>query len=100
MRRKNNNKVFKSCWQINIRENRRGNQEWTIRRNWHHWLYKTQDEYKKTKDKQTKQKKRRKKKQKKTNKKNKKTKTKYKQNKKNTSQHVLDTTVHKQTQIT
>jgi hypothetical protein len=26
------------------RENRRGNQEWTIQRKWQHWVYKTQDE--------------------------------------------------------
>jgi len=30
--------------EINIRENRRGNQEWTIGRNWLHWVHKTQDE--------------------------------------------------------
>jgi hypothetical protein len=29
---------------INIRENRRGNKEWTIQRNWQHWVDKTQDE--------------------------------------------------------
>ena len=29
---------------INVRENRRGNQEWTIQRNWQHWVHKTQDE--------------------------------------------------------
>jgi len=27
----------------NVRENRRGNQEWTIQRNWQHWVHKTQD---------------------------------------------------------
>ena len=26
---------------INVRENRRGNQEWTIQRNWKHWVHKT-----------------------------------------------------------
>jgi hypothetical protein len=26
-----------------VRENRRGNQEWTIQRNWQHWVNKTQD---------------------------------------------------------
>ena len=30
--------------QINVRENRRGNQEWTIQRNYQHWVHKTQDE--------------------------------------------------------
>ena len=25
----------------NVRENRRGNQEWTIQRHWQHWVYKT-----------------------------------------------------------
>ena len=29
---------------INVRENRRGNQEWTIQRNWQHWVHKTHDE--------------------------------------------------------
>ena len=29
---------------INVREYRRGNQEWTIQRNWQHWVHKTQDE--------------------------------------------------------
>jgi len=52
---------------MNVRENRRGNQEWTIQRNWKHWVHKTQDE-----DKQN----------------------------KNTTQYALDTTIHKQTQIT
>jgi hypothetical protein len=26
---------------INVRENRRNNQEWTIQRNWHHWAHNT-----------------------------------------------------------
>ena len=30
----------------NFKENRRGNQEWTIQRHLHHWAHKTQDEYK------------------------------------------------------
>ena len=30
--------------QINVRENQRSNQEWTIQRNWQHWVHKTQDE--------------------------------------------------------
>ena len=30
----------------NVRVNRRGNQEWTIQRNWRHWVHKTQDENK------------------------------------------------------
>jgi hypothetical protein len=29
--------------QINVRENRRGNQEWTVQRNWQHWIHQTQD---------------------------------------------------------
>ena len=33
--------------QINVRENQRGNQEWTIQRNWQHSLHKTEDEDKK-----------------------------------------------------
>jgi len=28
----------------NASENRRGNHEWTIQRNWHYWVHKTQDE--------------------------------------------------------
>jgi len=28
----------------NVRENRMGNQEWTIQRNWQHCLHKTHDE--------------------------------------------------------
>ena len=35
--------------QINVRENRRGNQEWTIQRHWQHWVHKTQDEDKQNK---------------------------------------------------
>jgi hypothetical protein len=27
----------------NVRENRRGNQEWTIQRNWTHWAHTTHD---------------------------------------------------------
>ena len=30
--------------QINVRENRRGNQKWTIQRHWQHWAHKIQDE--------------------------------------------------------
>jgi hypothetical protein len=29
--------------QINVREYRRGNQNWTIQRNWQHRVHKTQD---------------------------------------------------------
>ena len=36
--------------QINVRENRRGNQEWTIQRNRQHWAYKIQDEDKQNKN--------------------------------------------------
>ena len=37
-------KVRITGMQINIRENRRGNQEWTIQRNWQHWVHKIQDQ--------------------------------------------------------
>ena len=30
-------------------KNRRGNQEWTIQRNWQHWVHRTQDEDKQNK---------------------------------------------------
>ena len=36
-------------YQINVRENRRGNQQWTILRNWQHWVQKTPDEDKQNK---------------------------------------------------
>ena len=29
---------------INVKETRRGNQEWTIQIHWQHWVHKTQDE--------------------------------------------------------
>ena len=38
---------------INVRENRRVNQEWTIQRNWQHWKHKTQSAV--TQNKNTKQ---------------------------------------------
>ena len=31
-------------YKINVRENRRSNQEWTIHSHWQHWTHKTQDE--------------------------------------------------------
>ena len=35
---------------MNIREKRRrGNQEWTIQKNWQHWVHKTQEEDKQNK---------------------------------------------------
>ena len=34
-------------YQINLSENGRGNQQWTIQRNWQHWVQKTPDEDKK-----------------------------------------------------
>ena len=34
----------KKCCEINVRENQRGNQEWTIKRHWQDWAHKTQDE--------------------------------------------------------
>jgi hypothetical protein len=35
--------------EINVWENRSGNQEWTIQRHWQHWAHKTQDEDKQIK---------------------------------------------------
>ena len=35
--------------QINVRENQRDNQEWTIQRNWQYWVHKTHDEDKQNK---------------------------------------------------
>ena len=35
--------VHKPQDEINVRENRRGNQEWTIQRNWQHWVHKPQN---------------------------------------------------------
>jgi hypothetical protein len=32
--------------QINVRENRRAYQEWTIQRHWQHWAHTTQDKAK------------------------------------------------------
>jgi hypothetical protein len=29
--------------QINVRENKRGEQKWSIQRYWQHWTHKTQD---------------------------------------------------------
>ena len=29
--------------QISVRENRSGNQKWTIKRHWQHWTHKTHD---------------------------------------------------------
>jgi hypothetical protein len=37
-------------WLINVRENRRDNQELTIKRNTQHWVHKTQDEEKQSKN--------------------------------------------------
>ena len=36
-------------YKINVRENRRGNQQWTIQRHWYHWEHKIQDEDKRNK---------------------------------------------------
>ena len=30
--------------EINVREKRSGNQQWTIQRHWQHWAHKAQDE--------------------------------------------------------
>ena len=35
--------VAQDTGQINVRENRWGNQDWTIQRHWQHWAHKTQD---------------------------------------------------------
>jgi hypothetical protein len=40
--------------QKNVRENWRGNQEWTIQRHWQHWVHKTQGEDKQNKKQKTK----------------------------------------------
>ena len=31
--------------QIHVRDNQKGNQEWTIQRHWKHWVHKTQNKY-------------------------------------------------------
>ena len=36
--------LYYKTLRINVRENRRGNQQYTIQRNWQHWVHKTQDE--------------------------------------------------------
>ena len=41
--------VIDKIKKINVRENGRGNQEWTIQRHWQHWVHKTQDEDKQNK---------------------------------------------------
>jgi len=38
-----------SILHIHVRENRKGNKEWTIQRNWQHWELMTQDEDKQNK---------------------------------------------------
>jgi hypothetical protein len=43
------NNDIKSPHSINVRENQRGNKEWTIQRNWQYWVHKTQDEDKQNK---------------------------------------------------
>jgi hypothetical protein len=42
--------LYYKTLRINVRENRRGNQQWTIQRNWQHWIHKTQDEDKQIKN--------------------------------------------------
>jgi hypothetical protein len=43
--------LYFSFWGwINDRENRRGNQEWAIQRNWQYWVHNTQEEDTKTKN--------------------------------------------------
>ena len=36
--------LFYTTLRINVRENRRGNQQWTIQSNRQHWVHKTHDE--------------------------------------------------------
>ena len=38
------NTLYYKTLRINVKENRRGNQQWTLQSNWQHWLRKTQDE--------------------------------------------------------
>ena len=38
------NTLYYKTLRINVRENRRGNQQWTIQSNWQHWVHQTQDE--------------------------------------------------------
>ena len=40
--------MFKS-FKIHVRENQSGNQNWTIQRNWQHWVHNTQDKGKQNK---------------------------------------------------
>ena len=35
--------VYLCSWKINVKENRNGNQEWTMQRNRQHWVHKTED---------------------------------------------------------
>ena len=42
--------LYYKTLRIHVRENRRGNQQWTIQRNWQHWVHKTQDEEKQIKN--------------------------------------------------
>jgi hypothetical protein len=43
-------KLLENTYLINVRKYRRANQEWTIQRNWHQWVHKTQDENKQNKN--------------------------------------------------
>jgi hypothetical protein len=42
--------VVMHLMQMNVRENRRGNNEWTIQRNWQHRVHKAQGKPNKTKN--------------------------------------------------
>ena len=42
--------LYYKTLRINVRENRRGIQQWSIRRNWQHRVHKTQDEGKQIKN--------------------------------------------------
>ena len=44
------NTLYNKTLRINVRENRRGNRQWTIERNWQHWVHKTQDKDKQIKN--------------------------------------------------
>ena len=36
--------LYTTRWKRNVREIRKGNQEWTISKHWQYWAHKTQDE--------------------------------------------------------
>jgi hypothetical protein len=42
--------LYYKTLRINVRETRRGNQQWAYQRTWQHWVHKTQDEDKQIKN--------------------------------------------------